>query len=185
MLLQLLLTMIRIFLPLWSTQALAGDSTAAKAESGREAKIVFYNGWSDAKFSRALWRWDKNCRRPVFREILDRDLIGKTREQIYDLLGKPDRIRGSIESYDLGIRYPKGGVNVVNLNYFAGSVSKWQLEIDTGYTCCGFHSRWIDSHRPECWYLPGGRASFPLLFCVEKSRHEDKRLTYEPSKLHF
>jgi hypothetical protein len=173
---------------IWSIIAILSTTTctAKQAPYPVDWKVFVYPGWPEAKFSSGIWRLDKTSRQMLVKELIETDLPGKTREQIYELLGEPDRIRGVVESYDLDIRYPKKGTLVLNLKYVAGSVSAWQIELDFADSdCCGLHSHWRATHSLRCWYLPGGRANFPVLSCVEKSRHEDDRVFYAPSNLHF
>jgi hypothetical protein len=146
---------------------------------------VSYPVWTHLKFSSLLWRMDHNSRQTVVQAVIANDLPGKTREQICELFGQPDHIHGTAELYDLEIRYPSAPCMVLELEYLAGAVSGWRIGFDRADQECGFYPNFCITHAPVCWYLQGGRSRFPLLSCVEKSRHEHDRVFFTPSNLHF
>jgi hypothetical protein len=125
--------------------------------------------WIQAKFGgnpkleTLLWRWDHDLRYTFVHDLFEQnDLQGQSREAIYHLLGSPDRIIGKAESYDIPYGSHSTATTVLTLDYLAGIVCGWRLEIRP-HNSCGWVTEWCTSPRPVAWYLNGSRKKYPVL----------------------
>ncbi|HEY9774226.1 MAG TPA: hypothetical protein V6C81_10545 [Planktothrix sp.] len=131
------------------------------APVGAQPAELFHADFRSPKqMNQLLWKWDKELRCFYIADLFNSmDLQGKSRDEMHNILGSPDRIEGVAEAYG----FPYGPLSSVTCSlefqYLCGTVRAWRL--GTRFKGGGWMLPWATKPRPVAWYLNGSRAEFP------------------------